>query len=305
MMLFPWFLCCILLMVVSILSIKLVFLKKNMDAISAELAEHLSQDTNTLISVSSRDKHIRHLASELNKQLRILRRQRRQFQSGNTELKEAITNISHDLRTPLTALCGYLELLQNEDQSETVARYLLLIDNRVQALKQLTEELFRYSIIISKQDNMKIERVNVNRVLEESVAEFYVALMARGITPTIQMPEKIVERSLNTAALSRIFSNIISNAIKYSDGDLDIVLLEHGEIIFSNSATNLSEIQVGKLFNRFFSVESARESTGLGLTIAKTLVEHMHGTIKATLIHNQLTIRINFENSKKGSLEAK
>lgn len=103
--------------------------------------------------------------------------------NGDRELKEAVTNISHDLRTPLTAICGYLDLLEREDKSEAATRYLSLIENRVQALKQLTEELFRYSVILSTANDMNLEAVNINGVLEESVAAFYVALTERGITP--------------------------------------------------------------------------------------------------------------------------
>ena len=99
---------------------------------------------------------------------------------------------------------------------------------------------------------------------------------------------------MNKTALLRVFSNILNNAIKYSDSDLKVELLETGEIIFSNTAQNLNEVQVGKLFNRFFSVETARNSTGLGLSISKTLVEKMHGNITAKYHDGILSICLNF-----------
>ena len=293
-MILPWVLCGILFAVAIILCVKNYMLKKSMAEIRTELADWLKTDTNTLISVSSNDPHVRLLASDLNRQLRLLRRQRRQYLNGDRELKEAVTNISHDLRTPLTAIFGYLDLLESEEKSENVTRYVLAIEDRAQALKYLTEELFRYSIIISAQEPMQLEALSVNDVLEESLASFYDALTKRGIVPQIDITGKKSIRILNKSALLRVFGNILNNTVKYSDGDLKVELLETGEIIFSNTARNLNEVQVGKLFNRFFSVETARNSTGLGLAIAKTLVEQMHGSITAQYKDEVLYIRLSF-----------
>lgn len=293
-MILPWVLCGILSAVVIILCVKIYMFKKSMTEICAELADWLKTDTNTLISVSSNDPHVRLLASDLNRQLRLLRRQRRQYLSGDRELKDAVTNISHDLRTPLTAIFGYLDLLESEGKSENVARYVLAIEDRAQVLKQLTEELFRYSIIISAQESMQLEALSVNDVLEESLASFYDALTKRGITPQIDITGKKIIRILNRSALMRVFGNILNNTVKYSDSDLKVELLETGKIIFSNTARNLNEVQVGKLFNRFFTVETARNSTGLGLAIAKTLVEQMHGSITAQYKDEVLFIQLSF-----------
>lgn len=101
-------------------------------------------------------------------------------------------------------------------------------------------------------------------------------------------------RRLNQAALSRVFENILNNAVKYSDGDLDISLSDDGKIIFSNTAISLDEVQVGKLFDRFYTVEAARRSTGLGLAIAKTLVEQMNGKIEANYKNKKISIVVSF-----------
>mgnify|MGYP000801956230 FL=1 len=127
---FPWILCCILLIVVFFLITKIIFIEKSIDEIHTEFQERLSSDTNTLIDISSSDPHLRKLASEINIQLRLLRKERHRYQQGDLELKEAITNISHDLRTPLTAINGYLDLLEREEKSETVHCYLSQIQNR-------------------------------------------------------------------------------------------------------------------------------------------------------------------------------
>lgn len=287
----PWVVCGILLAIITVLTVKIISMENCVDKICILFAEHLSTDTNVLITVSSRDKHIRHLAQEINKELKVLRQQRISYLNGDKELKEAVTNISHDLRTPLTAIGGYLELLEQEKKSETAERYLSYIKNRTEALKQLTEELFRYTVILSA-ETMELKAVNIKAVLEESLLSFYGAMTERGIRPQISMTEQQIVRMCNAAALSRVFSNILNNVLKYSDGDLSAELRADGEIRFSNHAAALDEVQVGKLFNRFFTVEAARNSTGLGLSIAKTLMEQMNGTITAEYGDGKLTIKM-------------
>ena len=290
----PWIICGVLTVVIAILAIKIRIMQKSMDEICDCVSEHLSSDTNQLITVSSSDKHVRHLASEIARQLTELRRQRRQYISGDRELKEAVTNISHDLRTPLTAICGYLELLEAEEMTDNTKRYVEQISNRTEALKALTEELFRYSIVSSVSE-LNYENVNVGRVLEDTLISFYGAFEQKNITPSISLLDGVIIRSLDKSALSRIFGNIISNAVKYSDGDFSVVMTESGEITFSNTASELSSVDVGKLFDRFYTVDSARKSTGLGLSIAKLLTERMGGCISADYKGNMLSITLSFE----------
>lgn len=284
----------VLLITNVILIAKVAFMQKAAREIAEEFSDKLTGDTNTLITVSSRDRAIRCLASEINRHLKELRRQRRRFVQGDMELKGAVANISHDLRTPLTAIASYLNLLEKEEKSEAVERYLEIIRTRTECLKQLTEELFQYSVITSPDMDTATEPVAVNAVLEESILSFYAALQENKIIPDIQMTEKRIVRTLNRAALSRVFSNLLSNAIKYSDGDLGIVLNDAGEIVFSNSALTLSEVQVERLFDRFYTVENARKSTGLGLSIARTLVEQMGGNISAEYTGGRLSIWVRF-----------
>ena len=289
----------ILIAIIIALLVKIHILQKSVKEIEIAFADRLVTATNVLIDISSGDKNVRRLANTINGQLRKLRTERRRFQQGDLELKNAVTNISHDLRTPLTALSGYLELLEQEEKSESINRYIEIIKDRVDILTQLSEELFKYSVIISTKDNITKEQVIINTVLEESIAAFYTVLTERNIVPEIQVSETKVVRMLDRSALSRVFSNLISNVIKYSDGDLKIVLSENGEIAFSNMASGLDEIQVGRLFDRFYTVEAARKSTGLGLTISKTLVEQMKGTISAIYENNRLSIHIFFPDLKE------
>lgn len=285
-----WAVIVILACMVLGLSFRLFLMRRGAKEIEEKLAERLQSDTNTLIDLSCHDRYMKKLAAALNVQLKTLRQERQCFQQGNIELKNAVTNISHDLRTPLTAINAYLDLLDHAEKSEAAKRYIGIIKNRTEALTQLTEELFRYSVITSPEYGTASELLSVNSILEDSILDFYAVLQERKITPDIRMTENKVMRKLNREALSRVFANLISNAVKYSDGDLEISLTDDGKIFFSNTASGLSSIQAERLFDRFYTVETARKSTGLGLSISRTLTEQMHGTISARYEDSRLSI---------------
>ena len=280
----------------------LLVLRHSLREAAEELDEKLRTDTNTLISISSGDRAMQSLVTHINRQLQALRRERLRLHSGNAELTAAVTNVSHDLRTPLTALCGYLDLLEQEPQTEAAARYLAVLRERTDAMRALTEELFRYSVLTATADELHKEPVCLNDVLEQSLAGFYGTPSARGITPSVQLPEEKVIRPLDAAALRRVFDNILSNAAKYSDGDLAVVLAPDGKVTFSNRASALSRVEAARLFDRFYTVDSARGSTGLGLSIAKLLTEKLHGTISADYENETLRICIAFPTEKQGGI---
>ena len=278
----------------AILLLKWALLRASLREVSRELAEKLRTDTNTLISLSSGDRAVRALAAQMNIQLQALRRERLRLQKGDAELKNAITNVSHDLRTPLTAICGYLELLEKEEHSEKARRYLAVIRERSQAMRDLTEELFRYSMAAAAAEEMTRQPVSVKDVLEQSLAGFYGSLTEKGISPEIRLPNGPVVRNLDPAALRRIFDNLLNNALKYSDGDLRVSLTEAGEAVFSNAAGKLDCVQTQRLFDRFYTVETASGSTGLGISIAHMLVENMGGEIGAEYVSGRLRIFVRF-----------
>ena len=167
-------------------------------------------------------------------------------------------------------------------------------------MRALTEELFRYSVLTATADELHTEPVCLNDVLEQSLAGFYGALSARGIAPSVRMPEEKVIRPLDATALRRVFDNILSNAAEYSDGDLAVVLAPDGKVTFSNRASALSRVEAARLFDRFYTVDSARGSTGLGLSIAKLLTEKLYGTISADYENETLRICIAFPTEKQG-----
>jgi len=286
---------CLLLLssvVIILLCIKICILKKSAREISAQFSDRLKDDTNNLIYISSSDRDMRHLAENLNDELKDMRKKQLQYEYGNTELKNAITNVSHDIRTPLTAIAGNLYMIGKTDDISEIRAYVNAIEERTDTMKQLTEELLRYSIIISDENKPQTEDIFVNQLLAESISSFYPVLTEKGITPSIHLTDARIVRNVNRSELARVFSNLLNNAVKYSDGDLEITLSDTGKITFSNTAKELSTVEVEQLFDRFYTVETAHHSTGLGLSIARTLVERMGGTITANYDDGRLTIII-------------
>ncbi len=286
---------CLLLLssvVIILLGIKICILKKSAREISAQFSDRLKDDTNNLIYISSSDRDMRHLAENLNDELKDMRKKQLQYEYGNTELKNAITNVSHDIRTPLTAIAGNLYMIGKTDDISEIRSYVNAIEERTETMKQLTEELLRYSIIISDENKPQTEDIFVNQLLAESISSFYPVLTEKGITPSIHLTDARIVRNVNRSELARVFSNLLNNAVKYSDGDLEITLSDTGKITFSNTAKELSTVEVEQLFDRFYTVETAHHSTGLGLSIARTLVERMGGTITADYDDGRLTIII-------------
>lgn len=268
---------------------KVALLRHGIKGLRRDLVERRGQETNTLLSLPCRDRELRRLASALNQELRALRQERLRYQQGDKELKEAVVNISHDLRTPLTAISGYLQLLQGQDLPPDAQRYLEQIESRTESMKRLTEELFRYSVVVSE-ENLAREPVDLRRAVEEALLSFYGALEGRGIEPQVRLPETPVIRQLDPAAVNRVLGNILTNALKYSAGDLEVTLEESGRLTFSNAAPGLDPVAAGRLFDRFYTVEAARNSTGLGLSIAKELTQRMGGEMGAELHNGRLTV---------------
>ena len=289
----PWLICAVLAGIIAVLLAKLFLLRRSLEEISGQLGERLSQDTNSPILLCVRDARARKLAAELNIRLKELRQARQRYQQGDAELKAAVTNLSHDLRTPLTAIRGYLDLLEREDLPEDAVRYLGLIENRMEAMTRLTEELFRCSLA-ADQPELSPERVDLRRILEESLVSFYAAMSQRGITPDISLPADPVIRTLDPSAAGRIFGNIIGNALKYSAGDFSAALAPDGSAVFSNAAPGLDPVTAARLFDRFYTVESGRDSTGLGLSIARLLTQRLGGTIRSRWSGGRLYITVSF-----------
>lgn len=277
-----------------ILIIKNIIIKSEIDNIGNSLSSILNSDTNNLITISTNDKNLKKLTNVLNKNLKELRKLELEYKNGNQELKSSITNISHDLRTPLTAIRGYLDLMDNQNLNKKQIDYLKIIDNKVKDLTELTEQLFDFSKSIDIQNELKKDNICINIVLEESIVSFYSLFKKHNITPKIEICNEKVIRFLNENMLKRIFENIISNAIKYGKNDFYVKLYSSGKIVFSNKTDMLDSTSLEKLFDRYYTVKNARKSNGIGLSIAKQLVDLSGGKIEASYKNNSLIIEVDF-----------
>lgn len=285
----------ILLLILIYVLIKLFFINKSIREINNNMSEILNSDTNNLITISTSNKEIIKLVSDLNNELKNLRMQKLQYESGNQELKRNITNISHDLRTPLTAINGYIDFIKDNNKKERQKEYIEIIERKTNDLIELTESLFDFSKTIDNGIEIKKEKNCINEILEESLAGYYVIFTENNIQLKVEICEEKIYKNIDKNSIIRVFENILSNVTKYSNGDFKVMLDKNGKITFSNKATTLDATTVEKIFDRYYTVENAQRSTGLGLSIAKKLIELNNGKIVGKYIKGKIIIEIEFK----------
>lgn len=283
----------ILFLICVVLIAKIYFMKKSVKEIELSLKDILKSNTNNLLTISSSDKDVKKLTNVLNIELKELRKQRLQYETGNQEIKSSITNISHDIRTPLTAISGYIDLIKESKENEKKEEYLKIVENKTNDLILLTEQLFDFSKTMDIGTKVEKQKCLVNEILEETLANYYIIFKDNNIVPQIEITKNRIYKIVDRNTIIRVFENILSNVTKYSNGDFIVSLDDDGKITFSNNATSLDATTVEKIFNRYYTVENAKKSTGIGLSIAKQLVELNGGTINAKYIKSHLIIEIN------------
>ena len=277
-----------------ILIIKIIIIKTEIKNIFISFKRIIESDTNNLITINTNDKALKTLTNTLNKNLKELRRLELEYKNGNKELKSSITNISHDLRTPLTSIKSYLDLLDSKNLNKKQIEYLSIIDNKVNDLINLTEQLFDFSKYIDTQKEIKKDNIYLNDILEDTLVSFYSLFKIKNITPEINICKNKVIKLLNENMIKRIFENIISNALKYSEGNFKVTMNNDGTIEFSNKTSLIDSTSIEKLFDRYYTVQNAKKSIGIGLSIAKQLTDLNEGTIEAKCQNDSLIIRLKF-----------
>lgn len=289
-----------------------IILQRNLNDISNQLKMILDSETNQRITVSTNNKGVLKLVEVINSKLKTLRDKEINYLGGSQELRQSIVNVSHDLRTPLTAINAYLDIIEDEKDQAIIDDYLKRIRNRIEALNSLTEELFSFVLLDkeskpadktsykAKFDNTN-EATKIIALLQECMLDFYAAFKERNIEPSISdRAQNLDENSILVAAsrksVLRIFENVISNALKYGKNifEVDYFINDKGniQIEFVNESDRLTNISLSKLFDKYYTVEEGKESTGLGLLIAKKMAEEAGGSIGASLEGERFRITI-------------
>lgn len=230
--------------------------------------------------------------------------QKKAQQTGDS-LKETMTYLSHDIRTPLTSMDGYFQLLAQSESEAERRLYIAVIQSRITSLKDMLEELFTYTRMLNDDYELVLEPVDFGKCVYEAVFSFYDELQQKGIEPELNLWEGRLYMNGNNEAIRRILQNIIKNALEHGQKQISLSLHKnHTDIIFrcSNDVPDPDTIIISQVFSRFYKADAARSSasTGLGLSIAKGLTERMGGKIRARLENAVFTVEIQFQECSAG-----
>lgn len=281
----------VLSILVITLLIRVVTTNIELKNITRELKEITEKDTNLLLSTSSGDKSIKILVDSLNKELKKLLSLKREYSKGIFDVKKSAENIAHDIRTPLTVIKGYVDLLEKEELSEEGRKYLEIIKGRVDYMKEMIDELF-LSLSMKSRGVLNLSNIDAKSILEEALVSYYNEFKKKGMSPSLMTPNEKVIIKADSKALYRAYSNIISNALKYGEGEFKVEMDEKGNTIFSNLAPNMDSVEANKLLDRYYTISDAKAFSGIGLSISKEILQEMGGELKVKLENQRLYISI-------------
>jgi signal transduction histidine kinase len=291
--------------VVSIISVvlallfltRLLLVQKEIRRLSAQLGSYNSRHTDKKVDIALIHKDIEELAGEVNRLIDLRVQENIDKRRVEHELKQAIANISHDLRTPLTSVLGYIQLLDSDELSnEDKKSYFAVTKNRTKQLQSLLTDFFELSVIDSTDYELTLERLKLNNLVREILLSYYEMFRERQIEPIIQIADEAMMVNADAKAVTRVIENLIVNAIRHSIGNVAVTLEQHQSsavLTISNDTERLTETDVSHFFDRFYKGDQTRSgtNTGLGLSIAQGLMLKMNGEISAELIDNRLYMK--------------
>lgn len=214
--------------------------------------------------------------------------------------KRMIANMSHDLRTPLTSLLGYVEALQRDGNltAEEAAQYLDIIAAKGRRMAELVEEFFELAKLEAEDEPIQLQRINLCEQVREAVLSFYHQFMQAGITPDLKIPEKPLYVKGDSNSIERIMNNLLANALRYGKdgGVIGVAVREEADRVrvdVWDRGRGIAEKDLPFIFDRLYTGETSRnamlQGTGLGLTIAKKLVERQQGEIAVSSVPDEKT----------------
>ena len=267
--------------------------------ICRQLAFLMKHDSNMLIHREFGLGGIGMLSDRLNDLLELRRKEKQYYQEKETLIADTYTNLSHDIRTPLTSLDGYFQLMEACENVEEQRRYLNIIHERIHSLNEMLEELFMFTKLKNESYRLELTSCCINRILKETVFSYYDDWVRREIEPDIQITEEQLYIDGNKQGLSRIIQNVIKNGLDHGEKKIRIVLKrEQNQAVLriSNQVTASEQIDIEHVFDRFYKADAARSktSTGLGLSIAREFVRRMNGEIGAKIEENEFIVEMSF-----------
>ncbi len=279
------------------LVIQLLSLKNEMRKLKKELALTRDKQYNRQLTVSLIDKDFSALATEMNKNLDYQKQLKLRSEQAERSLKQSVSDIAHDLRTPLTVIKGNLQMLESEEKlSERGMGYLRVCSEKSEAMKQMADEFFELSVLESDNTEVTLSKVNITNLLMQFIADNEAVIRSCRLTPDVIFPEKTVFAQADEQLLMRMFSNLLNNIVKYAHSEFAIALeAEESKCIitFSNPVNSVN-VDTEHLFDRTYRADKSRQGTsaGLGLYIVKLLAQKQSAEVAATVEHNILKITI-------------
>lgn len=278
----------------------LISYRRQIKNICRQLAFISKHNSNMIITQNINSADIAELTEQINSFLECQKKQQINYQIKDSNLKEIITNLSHDIRTPLTSLDGYFQLLADSDTKADRERYTAIIKSRIKSLKEMLDELFTYTKLQNDSYKLDVKPQNINKLFCDTIFSFYDDFKERNIEPDIQITDEQLSVICSDAAVKRVLQNILKNGLEHSEKQIEISLhkVKNKAIMkFTNRCRNSESIDINQIFERFYKVDKARShtSTGLGLSIAKELVLKMNGEISANLVDDMFQIVVEFE----------
>ncbi|MCL2360516.1 MAG: HAMP domain-containing histidine kinase [Defluviitaleaceae bacterium] len=282
------FVCGLLAILLAIVLIKFLRLKNDIRQLSLRLDEIINSDTNAKLTTQTFDKDITAFIQSVNNLLTKNRRDFMTTQRTEEDLKRAIINISHDLRTPLTSAMGYLQMMKGD------SRYLEIIKGRLDTLASLMDNLFAFSQAM--EEKVSVKRSNIGNILREALTGSYIELEAKGFIVEAHIPDSPEYCLCDEDALKRVLQNLVKNAYVHGKEYLRVGLTGN-RIEIINKADGLQDLEISRIFDRFYTADAARthKRTGLGLAIAKELTEKMGGQIFAYIENEMLIVRVDLQ----------
>ena len=267
--------------------------------ICRQLAFLMKHDSNMLIHREFGLGGIGMLSDRLNDLLELRRKEKQYYQEKETLIADTYTNLSHDIRTPLTSLDGYFQLMEACENVEEQRRYLNIIHERIHSLNEMLEELFMFTKLKNESYHLELTSCCINRILKETVFSYYDDWVRREIQPDIQITEEQLYIDGNKQGLSRIIQNVIKNGLDHGEKKIRIVLKREQNravLRISNQVIASEQIDIEHVFDRFYKADAARSktSTGLGLSIAREFVRRMNGEIGAKIEENEFIVEMSF-----------